>query len=256
MSKPGKKMRIKIQLKSDENIYLPVNYNHHIQAFIYNYLGNDANWLHNKGYSYEKRKFKLFCFSSILQKGRIIKSRRIFKFPKRISIIVTSPKQWILQDFSSNLISKEKVELWRNILNIEAISVFKKESFEKNNIKVKALSPIEVHSTFASQLGKRKTYYYSPFENEFSLLINKNMKKKWYANYNQECEYNISITPLFKDREKETIINYGPEEEQFVVKGWKGRYRLSGDPKILQFALDAGLGSKNSQGFGCIEHIK
>lgn len=255
MSKHGKKMRIKIQLKSDENIYLPVNYNHHIQAFIYNYLGDDATWLHDEGYKYENRIFKLFCFSAILQKGRIIKSKGVFKFPKKISLIVTSPKQWILQDLSSNLISKEKVELWRNVLDIEAISVFKKDDFDNKTIKVKALSPIEIHSTFPSQLGKRKTYYYSPFEDEFSPLINQNMKKKWYANYKQDCEYDISIKPFFKDRDKETIINYGPEDDQFVVKAWKGEYLLNGDPVILQFALDAGLGGKNSQGFGCIEHI-
>ena len=248
-------MRIKIQLRSNKSIYLPVNYNHHIQGFIYNYMGEEAGWLHDEGYKYENRNFKLFCFSAILQKARYIKNKGMFKFPKKISFIVTSPKQWILQDFSSKLISKEEVSLWHNRLSIEAISVFKEDEFDLESIKVKAISPIEVHSTFPSQLGKQKTYYYSPFEDEFSTLINQNMKKKWFANYNTECDYDIGIKPLFKDRDKETIINYGPDDEQFVVKGWKGKYRLSGDPKILQFALDAGLGSKNSQGFGCIERI-
>jgi CRISPR-associated endoribonuclease Cas6 len=38
-----------------------------------------------------------------------------------------------------------------------------------------------------------------------------------------------------------------------VIKGWMGDYELSGDPALLQIALDAGLGAKNSQGYGCCE---
>jgi len=38
-----------------------------------------------------------------------------------------------------------------------------------------------------------------------------------------------------------------------VIKGWMGIYRLKGAVSLLKMALDAGLGAKNSQGFGCVE---
>ncbi|KHE90832.1 MAG: hypothetical protein K8F52_04850 [Candidatus Scalindua rubra] len=40
-----------------------------------------------------------------------------------------------------------------------------------------------------------------------------------------------------------------------VIKGWTGHFRLEGKPELLQFALDTGLGSRNSAGFGFIEKV-
>lgn len=36
-----------------------------------------------------------------------------------------------------------------------------------------------------------------------------------------------------------------------IIKGWVGAYFLAGDPDLLKLALTAGVGAKNSQGFGC-----
>ncbi|MDN5332516.1 MAG: CRISPR-associated endoribonuclease Cas6 [Tepidanaerobacteraceae bacterium] len=41
-----------------------------------------------------------------------------------------------------------------------------------------------------------------------------------------------------------------------IIKGWMGVYILKGDPVLLKIAYDAGLGSKNSQGFGCFEILE
>jgi len=38
-----------------------------------------------------------------------------------------------------------------------------------------------------------------------------------------------------------------------VVKGWHCVLGLEGPRDLLQLALDAGLGSKNSQGWGCVD---
>ncbi|KGP75443.1 hypothetical protein JT05_10495 [Desulfosporosinus sp. Tol-M] len=40
-----------------------------------------------------------------------------------------------------------------------------------------------------------------------------------------------------------------------IIKGYSGMMLLSGPPPLLQIALDAGLGSKNSQGCGCSEVV-
>jgi len=41
-----------------------------------------------------------------------------------------------------------------------------------------------------------------------------------------------------------------------LIKGWKGRYILEGDPQLIRFGYDAGLGSRNSQGYGIFEVMK
>ncbi|KJS47026.1 MAG: CRISPR-associated protein Cas6, partial [Peptococcaceae bacterium BRH_c23] len=38
-----------------------------------------------------------------------------------------------------------------------------------------------------------------------------------------------------------------------IIKGYSGMMELSGPPELLQVAIDAGLGSKNAQGCGCLE---
>jgi CRISPR-associated endoribonuclease Cas6 len=59
----------------------------------------------------------------------------------------------------------------------------------------------------------------------------------------------FSITPLaVRDRDCKMLKFKGT-----WVRGWMGKYLLEGDPGLLKVAYDAGLGSKNSQGFGLFE---
>ncbi len=48
----------------------------------------------------------------------------------------------------------------------------------KEKIYVKTLSPITVYSTLNTSDGRKKTYYYSPFEREFEELVIKNLQTK------------------------------------------------------------------------------
>ena len=62
-------MKLKITLTSDKKIELPTGFSNYIQAIIYNFLDRvSAQWLHEKGFKFEKRSFKLFTFSSFHEK--------------------------------------------------------------------------------------------------------------------------------------------------------------------------------------------
>ena len=113
---------------------------------------------------------------------------------------------------------------------------------------IKTLSPITVYSTLVSQDGKKKTYYYSPFESEFSELIKNNLIKKYEAfNCKKLDYYDFKITPI-KETLKESVIFY----KGFIVKGWNGVFEIKGNKELIEVALNSGMGSKNSQGMGCI----
>ncbi len=49
-------------------------------------------------------------------------------------------------------------------------------------------------------------------------------------------------------RGKMAIIKY----KGTVIKAWDAHLLLTGEPEILKLALGAGLGAKNSQGFGMV----
>ena len=241
-------LRIKITLESRDKITLPVGFNEILQWFIYSSIRDE--WLHDIGFEFNKRSFKLFTFSSILQRGRYLKEKNLFVFPRRISFIVASPVDWILQKLASGSIQKDKINMWYNDVYLTEISVLKPNKVESNTILVRALTPIEVHSTFETQNGK-KTHYYTPFESEFSSLINENARKKWKAFFKSEPPSDIKIEP--KGFNKEKIVRFGTDERYVIVKGWTGNFKLQGEPDFLKFILDAGIGSRNPQGFGLVE---
>ena len=246
-------MKLKISLISCKNIVLPKEFNFIVQALIYRFLDRlPAEWLHNNGFKVEKRSFKLFVFSSFLEKGRYSTTENSFIFPNIISFYVTSPVTWIIEQFAKNIILNEKVELGNNMMNVSSLEVFDNETIETNRIRINALTPIEVHSTLTKSDGNKKTYYYSPRESEFSDLINENLKKKWMACYRQECNYNVSISPVNMRYCRERIRLF----KETVIKGWTGHFWLSGEPEFLQFAFVTGLGSRNSGGFGFIEKVR
>jgi len=139
--------------------------------------------------------------------------------------------------------------LGKNRVGIVDISIHKKPVFSRKQ-KIYFLTPVTVYTTLFSKSGKKKTYYYSPFESEFAELITKNLFKKYEAFYKKHPRGSFSIKPAGGLREK--ILKY----KNFIIKGWIGKFEIKGTPKLLYFAYDAGLGAKNSQGFGMFEVVK
>jgi CRISPR-associated endoribonuclease Cas6 len=246
-------MRLKVELVSSETVILPTGYNAILQGVIYNFLDRlDATWLHDRGFTFEKRSFKLFTFSEILERAEFDPQNKSFTFPRQISFILASPVDWILEQLALNLVKAPEVRLGHQSLAISAITVIVSEKITENSIRVRAITPIENHSTFSKPDGKKVTHYYSPFETEFSNLTNQNLRKKWTALFQRECPYHMTIQPLFTGSRNERIVYFGTGEHRTITKGWKGNFMLQGDPEFLQFSLDAGLGSRNSQGFGLV----
>ncbi len=241
-------MRIKVTLSSNRGIVLPTGFNEYLQAFIYSNIQD--RWLHDKGFENNKRKFKLFVFSSILEKARFDKRNSQFIFPERISFLISSPVDWILEKFASGIFKNGEQFLGQNRLNVESVSIIKQLKIEREKIIVKALTPIEVHSTFEHNSSK-KTYYYAATDSDFENLVNLNMQKKWESFYKMPCIYNLKIKPYGFNKEK--IVRFGTKNRYIIIKGWSGNFVLEAKKELLRFAIDAGLGSRNSQGFGMME---
>jgi len=169
-----------------------------------------------------------------------------FEFFSPVDFLVSSPKFEILQNLISGLLKKQEFYLDKNKVFIEEIKVLQSPDFKENRIKIKMLSPLTIYSTFEKS-GKKKTYYYSPEEPEFSHLLKENLKKKYKLVFEKERDFFFKITPLKVDFKKDQkIIIYKGN----VIKAWMGTYILESEPQILELSYSTGLGAKNSQGFG------
>lgn len=239
-------MHIKINFISNRDIILPIHYNHIIQGFIYKNIDRQlAEFLHDCGYIYKDRNFKLFTFSRILEKGDRISN--IFNFNKNISFIVSSPIDVFCRSLANSILQNDDLLLGQNHVKADQIQI-KNNIVDREEITVRTLSPIVAYSTLFRADGSKYTCYFMPGEPDYERIISDNSVKKYNAfnNTNEVFEKGISIRPLGSIRQN--LINY----KNFIIKGVSGKFLLSGDKQLLQMALDAGLGSKNAQGFGYI----
>jgi len=243
-------MQLTLVFRADAPVNFPVHYAHLIQGVIYRSMENPAlrKYLHDYGFSLGKRKFKLFTFSRLLgQSAQYDKSNQELILAPPLRLIICSPIPFILQELGNGLVRQGSVRIGHVQLNIAQMITTVPE-IQNDRIRIRMLSPITIYSTLPSQSDGRYTYYYSPFEPQFSALTGDNLMKKHLLihGYSPKKQH-FSITPLKVEEDDMKITRY----KGFIVKGWMGEYELHAAPTLLQVALDAGLGAKNSQGYGC-----
>lgn len=228
---------------------MPIHYNNILQAVILNWLGNEnyQKFIHDFGYKVGKRKYKLFTFSKIYGKFKIDRERKTIDFFDNAHFTISSLENKFLSYLATNVIEKDNFKFGNNIVNVNSIETVNNKISEREEVYTK--SPIVMYSTFKNYKGN-KTYYYSPLEREFSELIRKNLIHKYEAYYNKlPLRDDFSISPINKKGLKERVVIY----KDYVIKGWDGEFLLEGSEELMNIAYNAGIGSKNSQGFGCVE---
>ncbi len=244
-------MRLELELGFDDKLVLPIHYNNIVQGFIYNNIEDEIfrTFLHEEGFQYEKRSFKLFTFSRILGRFKMDTKNDTITFTSPVKLIVSSAVDEFIENFANSLIKNDDLFLGRTSVYINNITAY---DYQKDCSKgvITMLSPMVIYST-VTLMGKKKTIYHSPSTDIFNKLIYENLKKKYEIIYNDQPNEDFLIEPL-NDRDiKMNIIKY----HDIVIKGWMGKYRIKGQPEFIKIAYETGLGSKNSQGFGCFAII-
>lgn len=242
-------MLCKISFSSNTEIHLPMSYNYIMQSVLYKFINEQsyADFIHNKGYIFNKRSYKLFSFSNILGKPiHIDRENKRFVFPKDISLYFSSvDNDFFKYVFNSIINVDEYVNIGQNTAAISKLELIKQNISQKET--VVAMSPITIYSTLLTPENNKKTYYYNPHEKEFSSYIRKNLINKYVALYGEEPKNDgFSIVP--KSNIHECIIKY----KGFIVKGYTGTFEIEGAQELMDIAFCAGLGGKNSQGMGLI----
>lgn len=245
-------MRIKITFSAQEKIVIPIQYNYHVQGMIYNNISDElATFLHDRGFMYGKRSFKLFCFSRINGRFKIGGNGKIEFFPP-IELVITSPIERFLQELAENMLKNDDLNLCGQRLTVKGVEILPTPKTFDEEIKIKMQSPVVCYSSVNKESGQ-KTFYFSPWDEWFSELLSSNLRKKYrIITGREETLGEVKIIPTVSRNKKYCkIVNY----KNTVIKGWMGIYKLQGDKRLLKVAYETGLGAKNPQGFGCFELI-
>ena len=182
-----------------------------------------------------------------------IKGKEI-KFFDSVRLYVGTIHKVVLQSLVENLLKNPRVMLGENSCDIQAIEI---EPIPSSNgpILVKTLSPITTYSTLKGVDGKKKTYYYSPFEKDWDKMLLDNIRRKAKAlGWDEKLSRlkDAYIRPLKVNKKNLHIVYY----RNTVIKAWSGIYELQLPEPFLGLVYNSGLGAKNSQGFGMLKWIK
>ena len=263
-------MRLNISLKFLSTEGFPIHYHYWLQSAIYHVMeGEIADQVHTQGFEGDGRIFRLFTFSKLVGRYELSKDKKSIRFPEGANWIVSSPLNDILGSIAGGLLKQLTLRIGGTSAEITGIQV-SHPNVQNETIRVRALSPVVAYSTLFRGDGSKYTVYLQPGEPEFKRIVAENLQKKWegirtwnQASKKDENEGAYSMNRVIDHLESEQrnvniqMLNnprmHILEYKGGIIKGYSGMMELTGPPKLLQVAIDAGLGSKNSQGCGCLE---
>lgn len=246
-------MRITIEFHCNQELILPIHYNYILQGFLYKNLTDKdyRNFLHETGYQLDDKNFKMFTLSRLTGKFRILKDIGKIAFSSPFTLVVAAGVEQFITDLAETLIKSDQCILGDTPVEIKSISVHKNFT-PADKVQIKMLSPVVAYRTVLEG-DKKHTEYYSPWQKEFGPLVTNNLLRKYqilYGNLPENTDFRV-IPNGSQEQKFKTIINY----KGTVIIGYSGIYWLKGNPDLIEVAYNTGLGSKNSQGFGCWEVV-
>lgn len=242
-------MRLKLLLgKRNKSFAVPTHYNYFLQSLIYHHLdAHLAQQLHDEGIGEGTKRFRYFTFSRLI--GHFQRQGEQLIFPRGAILYIASPNHAFLESLVLRLLAQGEIVVDEQSIPLYKIEVLPQPAYQPEVI-LKALSPITLRETLR-QPSEKYTYYYAPHEPDFSERIISNLRSKVRFWYGRDIPPGDAYClPHAVDPQKNYhVINF----KGTWVKGWSGLYRFHAPPEYFQMAIEAGIGERNSGGFGCVE---
>lgn len=247
-------MRVRLQLKIKRGSNtLPINYQYPVAAWIYKtiHLSNPefSHWLHEQGYSYEKRKFKLFTFSPIKFEDYIIQKDRIIAQTPNCSITLSFLLPEAVKHFVSGCFKSQQFGLGDKTSQVDfevhAIDIESAIEFT-NTMRFRALSPICI-SEPVERNGKLTSQYLSPDDAGYEKRFFDNLREK-YQSANEGLAApagNCKLTVLSTPKSKLITVKQGTPAET-KVRGYNFDFEIQAPKELIEVGYFAGFGSMNS----------
>jgi CRISPR-associated endoribonuclease Cas6 len=250
-------MRLRISLAAESShLQIPVQYNHLLQGLIYHNLDRTlSEWLHEEGHAYGARRFKMFTFSRLFGKRAMRDGRVSFDGP--VHFFLASVDARVLGSLAEHLLTKPTVRLGNVQCRVTEVGVEPEPQIDPSKpVIVKALSPITAYSTLYTPTGAKKTYYYAPQEKEWGEALISNIARKakalgWASDIQSDLK-DARVRPYKVSKTDQQLLSF----KGFWIKGWTGLYEVRLPEPYFRLAYDAGLGSKNAQGFGMVGVVR
>jgi CRISPR-associated endoribonuclease Cas6 len=191
-------------------------------------------------------KYKQFTFSWLDIPERRIVREGIQALGEQASFQISSPHEQILKGFVDGLLSEPEIRLGRAVFDVERVELRETTSMG-GNATFRCLSPILVR-TIREVGGKRIVWDLGPDDEKFFINLRTNLIKK-YVDFGRTSAAQFTISGFYDVKRTRIRIKDTYNRAYFM------KLRTQGDPELLTFAYDAGLGERNSMGFGMLEKV-
>ena len=207
------------------------------------------DFLHDKGFYYNGKAFKLFTFSPLFSPRRkVLKDGLLME--GGIDWFISSPKEEFVANLAHGILQQGFLLLWNQRLLIEQVEVLNQPEFA-NRMSFRTLSPIVVSTGEKNKAGNLHKKYLGLEEPESQRILEENLRRKYIACYDREpSSQGITIKPLRTPQSK--LIDYKGTK----IRGWFTHFIAQGNSELIKIGYEAGFGEENSAGFGMVELIE
>lgn len=226
-----------VTLWAERPVRLPLAYNALVQGALYKSWRGTFPELHDEGYSDGAHRFRMFTFSPLQGRYRVEGKEILFEGAVRLEI--RSPVSELTGALCDRLQERGAMILGRNELPVINLESADRLLFFHHAL-IRTLSPVTVHETGLDG----KTIYYSPADEMFLPLLAGNLESKLRA-IGIPAAPVLSCVPNARTLRKRVTTFKGT-----YVTAYEGRFELWAEPEAMALLYYAGLGSRNSQGFG------
>lgn len=257
-------MRILLTLQQLGNQVLPVDYRYYLSAWIYRTIWQSnrkfAAWLHDQGYDNEHKRFKLFCYGDILQRGTTLTAN------KTGVIFRGNEAQWILSFYVDEMVKhlvkgvflNQQIEIagmgHKAQFRVSSVDLLPRPDF-REQMTYRTLSPVMIR---ASRNEDKGADHLGPTDERYGRLLINNLVAKYQAYHHKDPEgvlmadTSFGLVPGRIRTKKHSIYREGhrPVEN----KGFHYSFTLRAPVALQEMGYYAGFGNSNSSlGFGLTE---
>jgi len=247
-----------------------MNYMYFLSAWIYKTIhagdSDFSTWLHEQGYRYENKRFKLFTFSRVFIHPRWKRvGDRLKIFSGRAELQISFYVDQAVEHFVIGLFQNQRFTIGdrksKAGFMVQTVERLSEPEFTPE-MRFRCLSPICLSRTpddkstaeyLAPDAGGYAQYF-------FDNLLYKYLSAQPVAVTIDEMRDKMQRTQPFSleilsDPKSHLEKIKAERPEQIFVRGYFYDFKISAPPELLAFGYHAGFGEKNSLGFGCVEQF-
>ncbi len=243
-------MRIRLLLETERELTIPWDYRTSLTKIVYEILlvsdPEYSHWLHEKGFpqlKQPKRVYRLFVYSDLTPTHWSLTQDGLLAAPW-ITWQIGSPDNQFIGKFIQGLEKKDYfLELFG--ASFKVIDLVRVDSaMITSGLVFHTISPIAAQDN--PDRAKHPTYL-NPNQQEFVDALERNLIAKWEAFHRKPWDGGDFGIRVWNPKQK-LVPAFN-----IKVRAWHLHLQMWGADELIRFAYDAGLGIKNSQGFGMIE---